>query len=151
MSQHHYDDGPSVRQLTLWTLIVLVALLIIGLGTWGFRVLTADVKGRGDAHIIKSSAKNRIDAQEGFEKRYADIVATDRKLTPLKEAADARPDDLTAQQNYEGTVSYCLSVVGDYNADARSYTREAFRAADLPFQIDNEDPTTDCEPSEAVK
>jgi hypothetical protein len=140
-----------MRQLVVGVAIALIVLLLLGLGMWGFRVLTADVKGQGDAHITKSSASNRIAAQEAFEKRYADVVATDRKLDVLASAAKARPNDRTAQQTYEGTVSYCLSAVGDYNADARSYTREAFRAADLPFQIDNLDPTTDCKPSEAVK
>jgi hypothetical protein len=133
--------------MTLYVLAFLVVLVLIGLGTWGFRVATADVKGRGDAAIKKASASNRIGAQEDFEKRYADIVATDRKLDVYAAALKRTPGDPTAQTNLDGTQAYCLSAVGDYNADARSYTREAFRAIDLPAQIDSLDPTTDCEPT----
>ena len=40
--------------------------------------------------------------------------------------------------------SYCLSKAAGYNADARSYLSEDFRAADLPAQIDPNLSTTDC-------
>lgn len=120
-----------------------VALLIVLIvGGWGFKVLTSDIKGQGDAIVTKNSAGNRIAAQEGFHKRYQDILATDRKLDLLAE--QARSGDKTAQQTYVGVRSYCESVVGDYNAKARAYTAQDFRDADLPAQIDPLDHATDC-------
>jgi hypothetical protein len=142
------DPGRVVRgglsRGVLYTLVILAVCAIVGIGVWVFRVTTSDVKGRGDATVIKNEARNRIRAQEGFEKVYADIVASDRKIDVADRAAKADPQDRTLRQNAAGVRQYCLTVVGDYNARARSFSQEDFRAADLPYRIDDTDPKTDC-------
>lgn len=122
----------------------IVAVVLAPLGAWGFTVATAGIKGQGDAHIKKSSAANWTAAQARFEDIYADIVATDRKLTVAAAQKAADPGDKTAADTYLGTVNYCITAVGEYNAEARKYMAADFRAADLPAQIDNYDRATDC-------
>ena len=134
----------AVARLGVWTVIVLLAAALLGAGAWAFRVATSDVKGRGDAVVQKNRADNRIAAQQRFEERYADIKAADRRIDVAKAALTADPKDPTLRTNYTGAVQYCISQVGEYNADARKYTAEAFRSADLPSQIDDLDPATDC-------
>jgi len=129
-------------------LVVVLALLLLGLiaaGIWFFRVAVAQPKGEGDAHIQKYSAENWVEAQARFEDMYAEVVATDQKIQVAKERLDANPDDRTAEDTYYGTKTICLSFVGEYNAEARKYLAEDFRAADLPDQISTTDPTTDCQ------
>ncbi|WDS52052.1 membrane protein [Microbacterium phage Caron] len=126
------------------TVAVVIGVLAIPAAVWGVNVATAGIKGQGDAHVVKSSASNWTAAQARFEELYADIEATDRKITVAAEQKAADPEDKTAADTYLGTVNYCLSVVGEYNAEARKYLAEEFRAADLPAQIDNHDPATDC-------
>jgi type II secretory pathway pseudopilin PulG len=130
-----------------WVLIVILAITLTA-GIWGLQVATSRVKGQGDAQIQKNSAENWIKAQARFEKNYAEIKATDGKITNAYKVWQDDPTDKTAKQTYTGLQSYCLSVVAAYNADARSYLTEDFRSADLPDQIQTEGPSankaTDC-------
>ncbi|AWY05716.1 hypothetical protein SEA_GRETCHEN_28 [Microbacterium phage Gretchen] len=127
----------------LLTLGVLTVLALPAIG-WGVGVAVSGPKGQGDAYAQKNSAQNWTAAQARFEELYADIVATDRKITVAAEQKAADPGDKTAADTYLGTVNYCISAVGEYNAEARKYLAADFRAADLPAQIDNYDPSTDC-------
>lgn len=122
----------------------IVAIFALSIGIWAFRVSTSDVKGQGDATIAKNSAANWTKAQGEFESLYAEIVATDRKVTVAKAALDLDSDDQTSRDIYLGTQNVCLSFVADYNAKARTYLSANFRSADLPAQITDVDPTTDC-------
>jgi hypothetical protein len=131
----------------IWVVCILAFVALIGFGTWAFKVLVSDVKGQGDATIQKNSGSNRIAAQERFESLYADIIAADQKIDVFAQAAKASPDDKTAQTNLFGTMAYCVQVRNDYNAEARKYSAEQFRSADLPYTIDINDPTTDCKES----
>lgn len=146
-----YDsDNPTtvVRGLTwrgyVWIACAVVFIGAIGVGTWAFRVHTSDARGRGDAVSRKNSGDNRIAQQEAFEQLYADIKAADQRIDVMAEAKKAQPRDPISQTNYTGSVNYCIGLVADYNAKARSYTAEQWRAADLPAQIDTTDPATDC-------
>jgi hypothetical protein len=126
--------------------LAIVVVGIIGAGTWAVKVATSDTRGRGDATQIKNDARNRINAQTNFEQLYADIKASDAKIDVLDAAAKADPT-VENRTNATGIRTYCLAVVGQYNADARSYASADFRAADLPDQIDTTDPATDCKGS----
>jgi hypothetical protein len=145
----HESDNPStvVRGATwrggLWLLAVVVIALVIGGIVWGINTLVAEPKGRGDAYRNKESGVHRVFAQEAFEKRYADIEATRAKIRTALQVPAA---DRTGEQEIrlEGLRSYCATVTGDYNAAARSYSQQDFRAADLPARLDA---TTDCEPT----
>jgi hypothetical protein len=123
--------------------LAMVAVAVIGGGVWVLKVATSDIKGRGDSVQIKNDARNRINAQTDFEKLYADIVQSDAKIDVLDAAAKVDPT-LVNRTNATGQRTYCLSVVADYDAKARSYASADFRAADLPYRIDTTDPTTDC-------
>jgi hypothetical protein len=134
-----------------WTLIVglavIVLIAIFSVLIFGFGVFTSDARGRGDAVKQKNSGTNRINAQERFEDLYADVTAADQKLDPLAAAAKANPDSQIAATNYTGATTYCIDARAAYDAEARKYTAREFRAADLPPQIDQQDPATDCKPT----
>ena len=123
--------------------ILVVALVVVGV--WVIKVQTSGVRGEGNAIIKKNSAENWTAAQARFEGLYAEIEATDQKIVVAKQQMDLNPEDRTAQDNYFGTKTVCLSMVADYNSEARSFLSQDFRAADLPDQIDNRNPTTDCQ------
>jgi len=149
-----YDSGnptqvvrSSTWRAMVWVGCILAFVALISVGTWAFRVLTSDVKGRGDATLQKNAGSNRIAAQERFESLYADIIAADQKIDVFAQAAIADPSNDIAQANLFGTMAYCVQVRNDYNAEARKYSAEQFRAADLPYAIDITDPTTDCKES----
>lgn len=130
-----------------WIIAIVVVIAVISLAGWGFKVLFSEPKGRGDALIEKNSAKNWVKTQKEFNDRYQDILATDLKIDAAKDAWKADKDNAVLQTNYNGLVNYCLSAVGEYNSLARSYLAADFRDADLPAEIDLNDPTnstTDC-------
>lgn len=130
--------------ITKWG--IFAVLLVVGLGAlvWALTVGTAETKGKGDAFRDKQSGTNRVQAQEEFEDRYQEILAADRRIDTLAQAAKADPSSSVAKQNLTGAVTYCQTIVGEYNAEARKYSKGDFRAADLPSEIDNTEPTTDC-------
>lgn len=143
------DDLSRVQRgmfgsIAFWAIGLTVLLGVISAALWAFGVFSSDIKGRGDATKTKNSGINRIAAQERFEDRFQDIKASDRKIDVAKMALELDPKNPTLQTNYTGTVQYCISAVAEYNADARKYTSEAFRAEDLPAVIDDQDATTDC-------
>lgn len=132
----------SRGSIVLATVIVFVALM--GAGVWAIRVATSDVKGRGDSEIIKNDARNRIRAQEGFEDKFAGIEAADKNIQITADALKARPGDVKLQTELNGQKMICNDLVGQYDAAARKFTQEEFRAADLPLKIDGTLVTTDC-------
>lgn len=122
-----------------WIVAIIAFILLIIAVIWVITVLLAPVKGEGEKRIIKHDANNMIAAQERFEDLYQDILATDRKITVAKEA-----EGDTAADNLQGLQAYCLSIVGEYNAAARKYTKGDFKSVDLPDKIDNSNPEVDC-------
>src|SRR5690349_15390170 len=129
-----------------WLLVVLVVVLalVLGGGLWLLRVATSDVKGQGDAVVIKNDARNRIRAQEGFEKLFADLKIADQRIDVTADALQLRPNDVKLETELIGQKHYCLGLVSEYNAKARSFSQQDFRAADLPQEIDQAAPETDC-------
>jgi hypothetical protein len=146
----HESDDPDVvasgvsKRLALWIVVAVAFFAVLAAVIWMVGVGTSDLHGSGEAIKQRYNANNRIAAQERFEERFADIKAADRRIDVAKATLDADPADPTLRTNYTGAVQYCISAVGEYNADARKYTAEAFRAKDLPAQIDDTDPATDC-------
>ena len=127
----------------VWIAIAVVLVGVLAIAIWGFKVATSDIKGQGDAQRQKNAATNRIAAQERFESLHAEILAADQRIGILAGAVKADPS-YTNKTNLTGAQTYCLSVVADYNAEARKFTAAQFRAADLPASIDILDPATDC-------
>lgn len=126
------------------TIAIVIVVGLIGVLIWWFSVATSGIKGEGDAEKIKNAAANRIRAQEGFESRFAGIQGADRNIVITAESLRADPESVQLQTELRGQRQICNSLIGDYNAKARSFTAEDFRAADLPKEIDLTNSTTDC-------
>lgn len=129
----------------VWIVIAsVVGIALISAAVWGFGVITSPVKGQGEAYKTKNSSENWTKAQAKFENLYADIQAADKKAKLATDALAANPTDITLQQTHSGVVSGCLNLVADYNAASRTYLAGDFKSADLPYQIDETDRSTDC-------
>lgn len=143
----HKPVRQSAKGIGYVGVLVVVAVVVfgaIGVALWTFGVFTSDVKGRGDAEIIKNEAPNRIRAQEGFEKLHQDILAADRNLNVTAESLKLDPTSVRLKTELGGQRQYCIGLVGQYNARARSFTQAEFRDAELPREITESDPLTDC-------
>lgn len=127
-----------------WWLLIVVIALIIGAGIWLLTVALSGPKGQGDGIIQKNSSENWIEKQAFFEDAYANIVAADKSVTIAFEALQGDPEDRVLKTNYTGAQQVCVNMVADYNAEARKFLAEEWRSADLPQQISNIDPDTDC-------
>lgn len=139
-----YDTRHGFWYAAKWVIAIVLLVVVITAGLWALGVVSAPWKGKGDAYKTKESGTNRIAAQERFETMYADVIASDQRLDILHLARQAAPDSVIAQSNYTGAVAYCIDVRNSYNAEARKYTAEQFRASDLPAKLDPADPATDC-------
>lgn len=130
----------------VWVLVIVAVVLFgaLGAGLWFLKVGTSDIKGRGDAEVIKNGAGNRIRAQEGFLDKFNAIITADKNLTITAESLVKTPDSLKLQTELAGQKMVCNDAVGRYNADARKFSKQDFKDADLPDVIDETDPTTDC-------
>lgn len=128
--------------------LVVVAVVVfgaIGVAVWGFGVGTSDVKGRGDAEVIKNEAKNRIRAQEGFWVKYEGIVQADKNLNITAEALAKDPNSVRLQVELNGQKMVCNDLVGQYNAASQKFSEREFKDAELPHQIDDTSPSAiDC-------
>lgn len=150
MTKWYDSDNPTtvVRgaswRSAIWITVAVLFILGVSAGIWALKVGTSDVKGQGDAARTKNSGTNRIAAQERFEELYAGIKAADQRLDSLAAAKKADPKDFVAATTYTGAVNYCIDLRAQYDADARKYTAEQFRAVDLPAQIDQLDPAFNC-------
>lgn len=137
----------EARLLTRTTLTVIAVIVIVALitgGIWLANVLASGFRGEGDAVIKKNSADNWTRQQAEFERLYASIKTQDKNIGIAHAELQADPTNQVKQTNYSGQVRNCNDTVGAYNAKAREFLAEDFRAADLPAQIDETDPTTDC-------
>jgi len=142
------DPGRVARgagwRVGVWIVVGVIFFGLLGIGLWAFNVATSDVKGRGDAQIKVNSADNRLFAQGNFLDLYNEIKATDRKLDQAAADKAAHPNDPTAATNYTGLKAHCEDVRAEYNAAAKKISQAKFRDEDLPAQIDDSDPATDC-------
>lgn len=126
---------------------IIVPVLVVFGGGWWDR-FTAEWRGETDViEQVSADANNVIGAQEWFEETYTEIQATDAKLDQAAADKAANPDDDFYTTNYAGLVSYCLDLVGQYDAEARKISSEAFRDTELPSQINESDPDFDCKES----
>ena len=138
------EDRAQIKKMVIWIVVGVVIAVLLGWGIWALRVATSGVAGQGNAVVQKNSAANWTQAQAGFVVRYAEVEATDRKIQNAWERLQKDPEDRFAETNYYGARDVCESQVADYNSLARTYLAEDFRDADLPEQIDDTNPLTDC-------
>ena len=101
MQDSKRESDPGVSFFLWMGVAVVITVMVLGGLFWGFRVLTSDIKGRGDATIQKNSANNRIQASEKFEDLIAEIVATDKKLDQA--AADSSRKPMIRAKQFKNT------------------------------------------------
>lgn len=130
-----------------WIVIATLAFAAIGVAVWYFGVATSGVKGAGDATKITNDGRNRVNAQEWFANQYELIKSTDRRIDQAAAALAKKPGGEFEQTNYTGLVNRCIEMVGNYNAEATKVSRAQWRDPNLPAQIDDSDPATDCKES----
>ena len=151
----YLDGREDRREATKWFgltivgwIVIVIVVALVGAAAWGITVAVSGIRGQGDAITENNSAENWTAAQAEFEQNYATIKADDIKITNAHQQLQTDPENTVFQTNYSGLVSHCLNLVADYNADARSFLSEDWRAADLPEQIETEgqfaDVATDC-------
>lgn len=130
----------DVNRVGFWTLgkvllIIFIAFVVAGL-IWGANVLLSGPRGQGEAIVQRNSSENFIAAQARFEDLYQEIEASQGNIDVAKNALANDPEDRTLQTNLSGVLAHCNNTVADYNAEARKFLSEDFRAVDLPASID---------------
>lgn len=155
------DGGRKVALGCGIATLAFLLVVVLPLGLWLGGVFASPAVGKANAYRDKHSASNWTQAQAGFERDWAAIKKLDKQTSAAADDLDlfnkthpanpnAGPYDRTEEQrdnlttDYKGARQQCQNAVADYNAAARTYTLRDFRAADLPQQIDDSDPTTDC-------
>lgn len=157
------STGPAItRKGVVWACVIaffLVVVLPLGLYLGG--VFASPAVGRANAYKDKHSASNWTQAQAGFESLYADVIKLDKQVTSAQDDLDqwvkdnpkwqesgpydpVREDHTNYVTDLKGARQQCQNTVADYNARSRTYTLRDFKSADLPQQIDDQDPATDC-------
>ena len=118
---------------------VLVVAGLVGAATWGIGVVLSGPKGQGDGVVKNNSVENWTAAQARFEEYYADYEATIFKIevaqTALEDAQAAGEPTKTLEQNLQGTINYCATLVGEYNAESRKFLSQDWKSVDLPSEL----------------
>lgn len=139
-------------RMGVWIVAAVVFFGLIGIGVWGFKVATSDVKGAGDQTRIINDGRNRVNAQEWFEAQYAQVLTADKNLDEAAANLKAHPvGDANHdfwQTNYTGLKNRCNEMAANYNAETKKVSRGKWLSPDLPYEIDGSDPKTDCKESE---
>lgn len=123
---------------------VVVFTIVVSLGIWGFNVAFSGPKGAGDQEIANNSAGNRTFAQGHFHDLYAEVIGADQKLDQAKANMDAFPGDAKYVTEFTGLQSYCIDVREQYNADSKKATLADWKDGDLPHELTDSNPDTDC-------
>lgn len=156
-------SGPSTLKIVILGVVAALFVIVLPVMLWAAGVFTSGIHGKGEAVKQKNDASNWTQAQAGFERDWSSIKKLDRqteqakgdlddfnKIHPASATAQPVPGDPIEEQrsqlfdDYKGARQQCENAVADYNASARTYTLRDFRSDDLPQQIDDQDPATDC-------
>jgi len=141
------DDKRTIwttRRIVWTALAAVLGIILLSWAGYAASVALSGPKGVGDAIKTKNSASNWTAAQKEFEQRYEEVKALDKIIKTHADALAKNPDNQILQTNVTGVTAGCISAVADYNADSRSYLMEDFKSVDLPYQIDDSLPSTDC-------
>lgn len=118
---------------------VVLLLVAIGIGSWGFRVYTAEWKGKGDAHIQIQSAENRIVQYERFFNLCVSVQNAETALDGEYKRLE-QTQDTTERNRIFANISALQTTrangINEYNASAlKHYTDGQFLASNLPYQL----------------
>ena len=155
----HWDP----RRVKLMIAALVAVLIIAPVSIWGIRVATSDTRGAGNVEIERNSAENRIRSQAFFEQSFEDVQKFDLQIVDAQKAYDdfvannPKPsaEDLVAAQIYgqqlnsrqvtlTGLQQQCQNTVANYDAEARKTLASKWRSPQLPYQINDGSPETDC-------
>lgn len=122
--------------------VVLIAILMIAL--WGFGVLTADIKGQGEAHKEIHSAEFRLEAYNYFYDQYHSILgmegSIDANINTLSQFENTSKEYGRIVINIAALQSLRHQAIQEYNANAsKDYTIGQFRDAGLPYQLEDKE------------
>ena len=146
-----YQVWRSASTAVQVTIAIVVVIIVVGLtGVFGFGWLqrsTADYRGKTEQiEQIQGNGSYRIAAYDHFFDLCASVQAQEASIDNVQAELATNPDrqrtavleaSLTALKNNRATL------ITQYNADARKEdTAGAFRASDLPYQIDMKGDTT---------
>lgn len=131
------------RSILVWffVTIVVIALLIGSIAAvFGFRVATAGLVGRGQAHIQIQGAQNRIAAYDHFFDMCTSIQRNEVALDALLEQRDVFD---VGSKEYSKLTTDITGVtvargggIARYNNDsAKDYTIGQFKDSDLPYRL----------------
>lgn len=149
--KHRFETRPGRTGMRVVIVITLFILFVIA-GVWVLYVVTAPIRGTGDAYAQRSSAGNWITAQKQFqsdvktfEARKVQIADASRALTAWR-AGPHPADGIAAYTDAEhgrnlevtltGLTTGCQNIAAGYNTDSRAYLSQQFKDADLPDQLD---------------
>lgn len=147
-----FEDRPLITGAKALLWVAAIGVLVLA-ALWGFGVVTAPWKGKGDAYIQKNSAANWVAAQRTFHQEDNDYTTDlvkigDAKATLAQFEAGAKPDpnsiaafqwqqqDTNLRTDLAGLKLACEQVAANYATDAQSYLTESFRDAGLPATLD---------------
>jgi hypothetical protein len=145
------ESRPVVTLLKGLGLLIAVGLVVMTV-LWGFGVVTAPWKGKGDAYQQKESSSNWVNAQRGFhdldnkfetyKTQVEDAKAALAEVQKQYPTSNGTPYDPGAQQvanartTLTGLTQQCQNVVTQYNTDSQSYMTQDFKDAGLPEKLD---------------
>lgn len=146
------DDELSVSQVVRIVVVAVVVIIAIVGGVWLFRVVTAQVKGTGDATITKYSEQNWVPAQRQFHQNINDIDGFKTKIqnkaaelaayVKAHPTSNGTPYDPNAEyannlrSDLSGLSAQCTNTVSSYNTDVEGFLTAGFRDPGLPDHID---------------
>lgn len=136
------DSRRGGWRVAVWVIVIAVFIGALGAVGWAIGVAVSGPRGQGDAIAQRNSAENWVDAQRRFEENYQEYESTLVRIEQFFSVYQADVNDAVARTNWLGQISHCTDVIADYNADARNFLREDFRAADLPDQLNPDTCTT---------
>lgn len=122
--------------------VVLIAILMIAL--WGFGVLTADIKGQGEAYKEIHSSEFRLEAYNYFYDQYHSILgmegSIDANINTLSQFENTSKEYGRIVINIAALQSLRHQAIQEYNANAsKDYTIGQFRDAGLPYQLEDKE------------
>lgn len=130
----------DVGKGTLAMVGIVLAVLLLWVGVYAFRWVTAEPRGKLQAREAIQSGDFRIAAYNHFYDLCASVQAVEATLDASMTELETAPadDKQRIRTNITGLIGQRARSIAEYNVDARkSYTAGQFRATDLPYQLDS--------------
>lgn len=130
--------GTSMLLIVAAVVFMLVLIWSIVAVSFGLRVATAGIVGKGEARIITQSAEFRLRAYQSFFDQCASVQTTEASLDAQRKlllTATSDSDKTRIATNIAALEAVRANAINKYNADARTWTEGQFRDNDLPARL----------------